>query len=54
MLVETSSGTIEGNEIKENIKANIALGGYNSVNTFIIENKISDGRCEGIFIIESG
>ena len=25
-----------------------------SVNTFIVDNKIQGGRCEGIFIIESG
>lgn len=52
--METSSATIEKNEITENIKANIALGGVNSLNTSIIHNVISGGRCEGIFIIESG
>ena len=30
------------------------MGGFNSVNTFIVDNKIQGGRCEGIFIIESG
>ena len=54
LLVETSSGIIERNEITDNIKANIALGGTNSVNTFIVENTISGGRCEGIFVIECG
>lgn len=54
LLVETSSATIEKNEISENIKANIALGGVNSLNTSIIRNVISGGRCEGIFVIESG
>jgi F-box protein 11 len=52
--VETSSGIIEKNEISDNIKANIALGGTNSVNTFIVENQIFGGRCEGIFVIECG
>ncbi|KRX05550.1 Pectin lyase fold/virulence factor [Pseudocohnilembus persalinus] len=52
LFVETSSGTVEQNEITENIKANIALGGANSQNTVIVENNISGGRCEGIFIIE--
>ncbi len=54
LLVETSSGYIEKNNINENIKANIAFGGNNSVNTFIVENKIYGGRCEGIFVIEGG
>jgi F-box protein 11 len=54
LLVETSSGIIERNEITDNIKANIALGGTNSVNTFIVENVIQGGRCEGIFVIECG
>lgn len=45
---------IEMNEISENIKANIALGGVNSLNTCIIRNLISGGRCEGIFVIECG
>jgi len=52
--VETSSAVIEKNDISDNIKANIALGGTNSVNTIIVENQISRGRCEGIFIIEGG
>lgn len=54
LLVETSSGYIEKNNINENIKANIAFGGNNSVNTFIVDNKIYGGRCEGIFVIEGG
>jgi F-box protein 11 len=53
-LVETSSAIIEKNEISDNIKANIALGGSNSVNTIIVENKIMGSRCEGIFTIETG
>ncbi|KAL4497849.1 hypothetical protein ABPG72_000604 [Tetrahymena utriculariae] len=54
LLVESSSAVIEQNEIKENIKANIAMGGANAINTCILKNIISGGRCEGIFIIESG
>ena len=38
----------------ENIKANIALGGQNSTNTTIIDNRIEFGRCEGIFLISGG
>ena len=44
---------IEKNKISENLKANIALGGINSSNTFIVENEITLGRCEGIFLIDS-
>ena len=40
LLVETASAVIEKNEISDNIKANIALGGTNSINTLIVENKI--------------
>ena len=54
MLVETSHASIENNEISENIKANIALGGSNSIDTFITNNYISGGRCEGIFVIDGG
>ena len=54
LLVETSCAIIEQNNINENIKANIAFGGNNSVNTFIVENNIYSGRCEGIFVIEGG
>ena len=54
LLVETSCGFIERNKISENIKANIAFGGCNSVETIIVENEILLGRCEGIFIIEGG
>ena len=42
--MEKSSAVIEKNEITDNIKANIALGGENSVNTLIVENKIQGGR----------
>jgi F-box protein 11 len=54
LIVESSSAIIERNNIHENIKANIAFGGNRSVNTFIIENRIFGGRCEGIFMIETG
>ena len=40
-MVELSSGKIEKNYLCENIKANIALGGSNSVDIYIIENKIT-------------
>lgn len=52
LLVESSSAVIEKNEIYENLKANLALGGGNSVNTLIVENSIHNGRCEGLFIID--
>lgn len=52
LLVETATAHIEKNKIFENIKANIAVGGQNSVDTSIIENEILDGRCEGLFLIE--
>ncbi|KRX06053.1 Pectin lyase fold/virulence factor [Pseudocohnilembus persalinus] len=53
LIQETSSGIIENNVIQENIKANIALGGQNSQNSLIINNKIIGGRCEGIFMINA-
>lgn len=54
MIVETASAVIEMNEINDNLKANIALGGLNSINTLIVNNLIHSGRCEGIFLIECG
>ena len=54
MLVETSMAVVEANSIFDNMKANIALGGLNSVNTLICNNNIYGGRCEGIFAIECG
>lgn len=54
VVVETSSALIDKNIIADNIKANIALGGQDSINTCIINNKIIGGRCEGIFAIEAG
>jgi parallel beta-helix repeat protein len=53
LLVEESWATIIGNKIFENCKANIALGGNNSSNTFISGNEITRGLAEGIFIIKS-
>lgn len=37
-----------------NYKANIAFGGDMSCDTTILSNEISEGRCEGIFGIETG
>lgn len=54
LLVENSSAHIERNQISENIKANIALGGEKSPDTVICHNQILKGRCEGIFMIEAG
>jgi len=54
LVVETASAHIEKNSVFENIKANIALGGQNSTNTAIVDNKIEFGRCEGIFLISGG
>lgn len=53
-MAEHSSAHIERNEILGNIKANIALGGDESCNTSIINNRILKGRCEGIFMIDCG
>jgi len=53
LVVSGSSAYIKGNEIRENIRANIAFGGAMSQNTKIIENKIIGSRNEGIFVIES-
>jgi len=54
LIRENSSAHVERNEISSNIKANIAYGGEESCNTNIINNKILDGRCEGIFLIDCG
>lgn len=54
LVQENSSAHIERNTISSNIKANIALGGEESCNTSIINNKIFNGRCEGIFLIDCG
>ena len=36
------------------MKANIAFGGKNAINTNIVNNKIKNGKSEGIFVIETG
>lgn len=53
LVVSGSQALIKGNEIRENIRANIAFGGKLSENTRIVENKIIGSRNEGIFVIES-
>jgi len=53
LLVESSSAVVEGNELAENLKANIALGGSNSINTLIVENKVMRGGQEGIFMMQA-
>ncbi len=53
LILSGSSAYIKGNEIRENIRANIAFGGKMSEKTKIIENKIIGSRNEGIFVIES-
>lgn len=51
-MVETSSAKIEQNVITNNILANIALGGVNSGDTYIIKNTISGSKSEGIYVIQ--
>lgn len=41
------------NQIYSNFKSNIAFGGNLAGNTVISNNKIYNGRCEGIFMIKS-
>ena len=52
-MVETSEAFIINNKIEKNIKANIALGGSSSGNTFIYNNLISKSMSEGIFIVKA-
>lgn len=54
LLVDSSSGHVEKNEIYQNYKANIAFGGNNSADTVILNNLIYQSRSEGIFAIEAG
>src|SRR3990167_2109910 len=54
LLVESSCGTIINNDISESVKANIALGGIESTNSYISSNRIYQGLSEGIFIVKSG
>lgn len=53
LVVTGSSAIIKGNEIRENIRANIAFGGKMSEYTEIKENKIIGSRNEGIFVIDN-
>lgn len=52
--MESSSAVINSNSISQNILSNIALGGSNSENTLVINNKIWGGHHEGIYIVNSG
>lgn len=54
LFVENSWGKVIDNDIFYNSKANIALGGQDSMNTYISNNRIKNGYSEGIFIIKSG
>ena len=54
LLVESTWAHIEANEINENFKANIALGGAKAADSVILRNEIKSSRCEGIFLIETG
>ena len=53
LIVEGSSAHIIRNRIEHNIKANITLGGQESGNTRIVQNKILNSKSgEGIFVVE--
>ena len=53
LIVEGSSAEIIANEIKHNIKANIALGGKETGKTRIMYNYIKHSKSgEGIFVVE--
>jgi parallel beta-helix repeat protein len=54
LLVESSWGTIINNDVSESAKANIALGGVESTNSYISSNRVHSGSSEGIFIVKSG
>lgn len=54
LFVENSWGKIIDNDISHNSKANIALGGQDSMNSYVSNNRIKNGYSEGIFIIKSG
>jgi len=53
-VVETSCAKIESNFLHENMEANIAIGGQNSVNNFIVDNKIYSCLSAGIYIVDGG
>lgn len=50
---ESSSVFAESNLVRENIKANIAIGSKSERETILLRNIISDGRCEGVFLMEA-
>lgn len=54
LVVESSSAKIESNFLDENIEANIAFGGKNSVDTLIVDNKIHRSLSAGIYLVEGG
>lgn len=54
LLEEGCSADIFGNNIIKNVKANIALGGWNSGLTKIKFNNIAKSKEEGIFVVEGG
>lgn len=54
MLEEGCAAVIVGNHLTKNIKANIALGGYDSENTKIKFNRVERSKQEGIFVVEGG
>ena len=45
-----ASAYIESNLLSCNVRANLALGGKNSLNTYVLYNTIADSAQEGIFI----
>ncbi len=53
MINDQAVGFIQGNTIFENIMANIVIGGHGEEESTILKNKIYDGRCEGIFLLEN-
>lgn len=53
IIADTASAFVEKNDILANLKANIAVGGSSSNDTVILNNKIFNGRCEGIFMFQA-
>ena len=52
--MESSCAVVDKNHLFQNLEAQIALGGNNSVNTCLIQNTIVGGQFEGIFLGEAG
>lgn len=52
-IKESAGAMVEKNVIRENIKANLAIGGTSTKESVILKNEIINGRCEGIFLMES-